>query len=359
MPFSGASRVNRLVKVLIVKPSSLGDVVQALPVLRLLKQGLPASQVYWWLDANLAPLLEGDPDLSGIIAFERRRWRSPLRWPEAWRSLQLIRRQRFDWVIDLQGLLRSGLVTWLANAQLTIGVEDHREGAPAFYDVRLPRPSYETHAVDWYLAALRVVGLPVHWDFQWLPERPGVAAGLREKWPVDGSRWIVLHPGARWLNKRWPPGHFAELVRLFSASHSEVRFAILGAQTDSELGQTIAHAAPGRCLELAGKTSLAEMIEWIRLSELTITNDTGPMHVAAALRKPVVAIFGPTDPRRTGPYGQIERVIRSELPCIPCMKDVCRYEKPIECLRAISPQLIFARAQARLAESSGEAPRVE
>jgi len=142
-------------------------------------------------------------------------------------------------------LVAQRLVAWLANAQFTIGLEDHREGAPAFYDVRVPRPSYDTHAVDWYLAALRVVGLPVHWDFQWLPQRPGVAARLREKWPVDGSRWIVLHPGARWLNKRWPVEHFAELVRLFSASHSAVRFAILGAPADSELERPSPTPRPG------------------------------------------------------------------------------------------------------------------
>ena len=93
------------------------------------------------------------------------------------------------------------------------------------------------------------------------------------------------------------------------------------------------------------------MIEWIRLSELIVTNDTGPMHVAAALGKPVVALFGPTEPRRTGPYGQIDRSIQlTALPCVPCLKDNCAYEKPFECLRGVSPSRVHAEVRRRLAE---------
>lgn len=93
-----------ILKILILKPSSLGDVVQALPVLRLIKSLLPTSEVYWWLDSNLVPLLEGDPDLAGVIPFERRHWAAPGRWRELWKSVLWLRQQSFDWVIDLQGL---------------------------------------------------------------------------------------------------------------------------------------------------------------------------------------------------------------------------------------------------------------
>ena len=184
-------------KILILKPSSLGDVVQALPVLRLLKRHLPQSEIYWWLEAGLAPLLLGDPDLAGLIPFERERWRSPMRWPEAWQSLQAIRGHCFDWVIDLQSLVRSGVVAWLANGKLTVGLDDAREGARGFYDIIVPRPSPQTHAVDWYLSVLSALGVPVHWDFEWLPERTAIAAAVREKWPSTGGRWLILQPGAR------------------------------------------------------------------------------------------------------------------------------------------------------------------
>ena len=96
---------------------------------------------------------------------------------------------------------------------------------------------------------------------------------------------------------------------------------------------------------LTGATTLPEMIEWIRLCDVLVTNDTGPMHVAAALRKPVIALLGPTNPRRTGPYGQLQRVTQLALPCVPCMKPVCRFEKPLECMRAIAPETIFQRVR--------------
>jgi lipopolysaccharide heptosyltransferase I len=330
-------------KVFILKPSSLGDIVQALPVLRLIKLHQPASEIFWWVDANLAPLLEGDPDLAGVIPFHRQRWTSPLRWGEAWRSLRSIQGHRFDWVIDLQSLLRSGMVAWLAGGAVTVGLDDPREGARGFYDHIVPRPSYHTHAVDWYLGALPLLGVPVDRNFTWLPERLDAANALRQKWHPEAGRWIALQPGARWLNKRWPVEHFAQLVRTVAGRFAEVRFVILGGQADRELGECIAREAPARCLDLTGRTSLPEMVEWTRHCELMITNDTGPMHVAAALNKPVVALFGPTEPRRTGPYGQLNRALQHDLPCVPCMKNSCSYHQPFECLRGIMPERVAAR----------------
>ena len=271
-------------KILILKPSSLGDVVQALPVLRLLKRHLPAAEIFWWLDAQLAGLLEGDPDLAGIVRFEKKRWVRPVYWPEMERAVRWLRAQNFDWVIDLQCLARSGAFAWLANGQLLVGLDEPREGARGFYDIIVPRATYHTHAVDWYLSVLPRLGVPMHWDFVWLPRRPAIAAALKAKWQPEGARWIALQPGARWPNKRWPAARFGDLAA-----------RLLGGSEEKRLGQQLTQAAPERCLDLTGQTSLPEMIEWLRLCELMVTNDTGPMHVAAALRKPVVAVFGPTE----------------------------------------------------------------
>jgi lipopolysaccharide heptosyltransferase II len=336
------------VKILILKPSSLGDVVQALPVLRLLKRHLPQSQIYWWIDSHLAPLLEGDPDLAGIVRFQRDRWAAPKHWYEIGCKVRWMREQRFDWVIDLQCLMRSGIFAWLANGKLTVGLDEPREGARGFYDVIVRRPSALTHAIDWYLQVLPPLRVPVHTDFQWLPERPAVAEAVRRKWPVDGARWMVIQPGARWPTKRWPAESFAELVRQLAAAHPGMRFAILGGAEDRALGQAIASADSGRCLDLTGALSLPEMVEWIRLSALMVTNDTGPMHVATALGKPLVALFGPTQPRRTGPYRQLDHVLQTRLPCVPCMKSRCSYVKPLECLRALQPATVLAAVQKRL-----------
>ena len=337
-------------KILILKPSSLGDVVHALPVLRLLKLHLPQSEIFWWLESSLTPLLADDPDLAGIIPFQRSRWAAPRNWPKIWKTVRKMRRERFDWAIDLQGLARSGIFAWLSNSELVVGLdnprEGGREGARMYYDLVAPRITKPTHAVDRYLAILRQLGVPVHKNFQWLPERPQVAAQVREKWPPGNSRWIVLLPGARWNTKRWPVEHFGELVRRMKSPAEDLRFVILGGKDDCALGKAIAETEPARCLDLTGKTSLPEMVEWIRLSELMITNDSGPMHIAAALKKPVVALFGPTEPVDTGPYGQRENVIQlTQPPCIPCMKRECSYEKPLACLRDITPGMVAERVK--------------
>ncbi len=328
-------------KILILKPSSLGDVIQALPVLRLLKLHFPQAHIFWWLDSALAPLLDHDPDVAGVVPFERRRWAAPVRWPEMLRSIRWMRQQQFDLVIDLQSLARSGAFAWLARGKFLVGLDDAREGARGYYDVAVPRQSFYTHAVDWYLSVLPPLSVPVHDNFIWLPRQAGVAAAVKSKWRTENKNWIVFQPGARWKNKRWLAGHFAELVRLLAREFSTAHFAILGNAGDKPDGETIRRAAPERCLNLCGETSLPAMVEWIRLCDLMITNDTGPMHAAAALGKPLVALFGPTEPRRTGPYRRIEDVLRIELPCSPCLKSSCSWKNPVECLTAISPETVF------------------
>ena len=335
-------------KILILKPSSLGDVVQALPVLRLIKLRYPGSEIYWWLDSGLLPLLEKDPDLTGLIPFHRRGWASPRNWGELIRSVFELRRRHFDWVIDLQGLARTGIIAWLANGDLLAGVDEPREGARGFYDLIVRRPSPQTHAVDWYLEFLPVLGVPAHRDFTWIPARPEIRATLGEKWNPDSARWIVLSPGARWLNKRWAIQNFCNLAARLAVDLPGHRFAVLGSKSERHLGDRILSAIGDRCLNLAGETSLPEMVEWIRLSDLMISNDTGPMHVATAIGKPTVAIFGPTDPRRTGPYGQLDGVVRWNLPCAPCLQDHCDYEKPTECLQGISTEQVRRKVLARL-----------
>ena len=328
-------------KILILKPSSLGDVIHALPVLRLLKQHHPKSEIHWWLEGGLLPLLEGDPDITRIFGFPRKNWFAPKNWKAVYDGVSAMQAERFDIALDLQGLARSGIAAWLANAETVVGLdnprEGAREGAQMYYDVITPPSPLKTHAVDRYLNILRPLGVPIHDRFDWMPRRQAVADRVQDKWNAGASRWISLLPGARWDNKRWPVENFSQLVRELSQRHPGHRFVVIGGKADEPLGLAIARANPDRCLQLAGKTDLQEMIEWMRLSELVITNDTGPMHIAAALRRPVLALFGPTNPDLTGPYGQRQHVMQSESPaCIPCMKSSCAHADPLACLKALT-----------------------
>jgi heptosyltransferase-1 len=336
------------VKILILKPSSLGDVIHALPVLRMLKKHRPEARVYWWVDSGLAPLLADDPDVDGLIRFDRKRWSKPTHWNELAKSVRGVRAHGFDLTIDLQGLARSGLFAWFANAGTTIGLGEAREGSRAAYDWWARPPENSQHAVDRYLQVLEFLRVPVDWDFEWLPKREGAASAIAKKLGASSGRWVALQPGARWLNKRWPIEHFCELATGLLANNPSAGILVLGGAEDSELGKAIAGSAGSRCQDLTGKLTLPEMVEALRASELLITNDTGPMHVAAALGKPVVALFGPTNPERTGPYRQRRSVLQNaDLPCVPCMISRCRYPKPLECLRSISVDAVLQEVNAR------------
>ena len=340
-------------KILILKPSSLGDIVQALPVLRLLKQHYLTAEIYWWVETRNAPLLEGDPDLAGLFLFERDRWAKPWNWAEMGKSIFDLRRHRFDLIIDLQALARTGTIGWLANGKCLVGLHDTRELAAGYYDISVPRPSPETHAVDWYLETLRAVRVPVHQNFDWLPRRNALADEARTILSLDDRPVVALLPGARWENKRWPVEHFAQMVRELRIRRDDLRFAILGGKSDSTLAQQIFAAAPDACVDLTGRTSLPQMVEVIRHCRIVVTNDTGPMHVAAALRKPVVGLFGPTNPLRTGPYHQTHLALqRNDLPCVPCMKATCSYREPLACVQGTPPLRVAQEVSNRLSQIS-------
>lgn len=342
-------------KVLVIKPSSLGDVVHALPVARHLRRHRPDASIHWFLNRELVPLLEGDPDIERIIPFDRHGWLGPLGWPDAWQTLRKLRAERYDLILDLQGLARSGLIGWLANGARVVGVDDSREGAPLFHDRSVPRPTGTRHAVDWYLAVLRELGIPTDGSIEWMPTRSWAAAPAKARIEGSGQVWIGLQPGARWMNKRWPVESFAALAREL-AEDPAVRLAVFGGGADASLGAAIAAAVPGRVTDFCGKLSLPEVAEWLRLCRMLVTNDTGPMHIAAAVGTPVVALFGPTSPERTGPYGQLSSVVRVPLPCAPCMKDTCRNAETLACLRRITPGEIARTVRERLAAGGAVCP---
>lgn len=338
-------------KILILKPSSLGDVVHALPVLRHLKRWRPDAEAHWWIAKECRGLLEGDPDLAGLVPFDRDAWRSPAGWLRLTRSILQLRRQRFDLAIDLQGLARSALVGWLAAPRRLVGVLDRRENAHILHDVSIPRPTELTHAADWYLEVARALGAPTDGPIQWLAPKPLVREHLRREHPDFGGRHIFLVPGARWDNKRWPVERFQELAALLASQPGFDKLAVVGGPGDAKLGGAIRAAAPGRTLDLTGRTSLLELIEWTRDAAAVVTNDTGPMHIAAAHGVPVVSLFGPTRPERTGPHGQTHLALSHPLPCAPCMRASCRNPAERDCLWKITAARVAENVAARLSQA--------
>ena len=331
-------------KILICKPSSLGDVVQAMVVLRHLKASFPKSKIYWWIASGLSPLLKDDSDLDGIFLFDRE---AVKRFKGVWGYVTLvrqIRRMHFDLILDLQALVRSAFFAWLCGGNKVVGLDDRREWAPLFYNQAVQRPTPDAHAVDWYLEVLRKIKIPIASKIDWIPENREVMMKLKSRFSsifLSERKRVILQPNTRWASKEWPVEHFIAMAKHILELRKDVVFSILGSNADCQTGEQISRAlGSDRVDNLCGELSLPEMVEWIRCSDFMVTNDTGPMHVAAALGKPMAALFGATNPYRTGPYAQMGNVITAKRKCSPCLKKSCPFGKVPPCMEEIRPEIV-------------------
>ena len=357
-------------RILIIKPSSLGDIVHALPVLAAVRAARPDAHVAWLAASGLAPLLEGHPLLDEVIPFDRARygrmWRSPSANVAFWRFVRQIRRRRFDLTLDLQGLIRSGLLSFFSGARRRVGFAGAREGAWLFYSTRVRAPAAARHAVDRNLALARACGFEA--DEPRFPlgitqdERDSARGLLRTAAGQDVNEFIALAPGARWESKRWPSEHFAALLARLRSTGATV--VLLGAPQDRALADEILAGArvvgarqaapsgaalPGAApppqeqrglIDLVGRTNLRQLAALISLARCLVCPDSGPMHLAAALNVPIVALFGPTAPEKTGPYSPLARVATHAVPCAPCLRRVCPLGHH-DCLRGLQVDTVL------------------
>jgi len=327
------------VKILVVKPSSLGDIIHALPTVRILRRAFPQADIAWLINENFAPILDGCPVISRVIPFARHRYTTPHGIAELGRLIAALHRERFDWAIDLQCLLRSSLITLATGARRRTGLSDGREGSTSFYNELIKVPAPHMHAVDRYLMLPRQLGIQVdRVDFPLAPDPRGAKAGP--------EKLILVNPGARWPTKRWPAPRFGELLARLAALWPDHRLAIIGSPDERITAEAIAAAAHAPVEMLAGRTTLPQLVDLMRRAALLISNDSGPMHLAVAVGTPVVAIFGPTNPRQTGPYpGAAHAVLRVSLPCSPCLKAQCKDTPEVNCLIQIEVEQVVAAAE--------------
>ncbi len=317
-------------KILIVKPSSLGDVVHSLPFLNAVKSGFPKAEIHWVIARGLEGLLEGHPMIDRLIIINKDDWKRPAKAgktaAEIGRLFRSLRDERYDLVVDLQGLFRSGIITAATGAPMRIGFEEAREGSRFFYNRRV-RGGRETHAVDRYLKIAEALGCDAGeavFPFPVVKREAGEASELRAS--LQG--YAVMVPGARWETKVWPAENFGRI-----ASALPWKTLVVGSRADSEKAEAVVRASGGKAISVAGKTSLGELIEIMRGARLVISNDSGPMHIAAGFNVPVVAMFGPTSPRRTGPYGKGHIIIMSDEDCAPCFRKRCA---DMKCMKGIT-----------------------
>lgn len=323
---------------LLIKLSSFGDVLHALPTLEALRQAYPRAQITWLVEEAFAPLLMGHPALDRVWAVPRLRPGRPGAWRDFGRLLAMarqVRQERFEAVVDLQGLVKSAFWVAMATSPRKVGYDGTRELSYLALTERLSPYDPEAHAVWRYLALARHLGAKIttpRFCLEHLLREPEGERGI-----LGRGEWVVLHPGARWASKRWPVGQWATLAA--ALRQRGLRVALTGSGADRELTQAIAAKAGGELLDLAGRTGLQELARVLRHARLMVTVDTGPMHLAAALGTPVVALFGPTAPWRTGPFGAGHVVVRRDLPCSPCFRRRCSEPR---CLTELHPEEVLA-----------------
>ena len=347
-------------RILIIKMSAIGDVVHALPFLEVLRRNHPAAQIDWLVEEATVDLIRGHRDIDRIFVSRRNSWPRRLSRPataaaailDILRFLRDLRRTRYDVAIDLQGLLKSGLWLAAARADRKIGLSGAREGALLFTNETPVPIDYNRHAIDRYLQVADVLGCrPVPWEGA-VPvstsDEEKVAAILEQE-GIDRRPIVAINPMARWESKLWIPERFAALADRLALHHG-CRIVFTGSRDDRPALEVIGRRMVAPALNLAGRTTLKELSALLSRASVLVCTDTGPMHIANTMKCPVVALFGPTAPWRTGPYGGGNRVVRAAVPCAPCFKKSC---DDCRCMREIGVDEVAEAVLALLSERAG------
>jgi len=304
--------------ILIIKPSSLGDIVLALPALSAMRRNFPKARISWLIRPEFAPLIEGNPNLTEIIPFDRvlygKAWYSPAAMAQLWAFIRRLRQERFDTVVDLQGLFRTAGLGWLSGAVRRFGMANAREFGAIFYTDKVRQDEECIHLVDYYLKIIREMGatdVKVEFVLPRVKEAAGAIKGIlaQHNVPLDG--YAVFVPGSAHRGKCWPRERFAklaeEIVKRFGLA-----IVACGTAGERDIVKELKNIARTPITDLAGKTSLKELVELLRGARLVVSNDTGPGHIAAALGVPLVMMFGWSNPTRVMPYGRPECVAARE-----------------------------------------------
>jgi heptosyltransferase-1 len=353
---SNNKRNNIGMNILIVKLSAIGDVIHTLPSLASLRKLYPDANITWVVEEASSDLIKDHPYLDRVIISRRKQWISdckhfrtgkPLR--EIKTFLNDLKAQPYDLVIDFHGLFKSAVVVFLSSGKRKLGYDSMQELSGLFLNEKIPE-DMKKHAVDRYLDFLRYLGADVKEPEFLIPiheENRKRVEGLLQINDIDKKdRFVAVSPVALWDTKLWEDGKFA---RLCDRITEELKFRVVFTGSDREKLEHIRSRMRTPSINMGGETTLRDLACLYRLSSLLITTDSGPMHIAAAAGTPVIALFGPTDPSRTGPYGIGHTVIRKELSCSPCFLKKC---DTIKCMHDITVEEVFHAVAEKLRTNS-------
>jgi len=337
--------------ILIVKLSAVGDVVQSLPFLEALRRTYPQARLTWLVEEAAADIVVDHPRLDRVIVLRRKTWLKNLKTGRILPALQgfqnfrrELRVEEYDLVIDLQGLFKSGILTYLSRNRRRLGFDRTRELSYLFLNERLPPYDPNRHALLRYLDVAAYLGADVSGPVNFhLPVHLRAAAEAAELLSGTGKPLVTVNPGAKWPTKLWPAASWIEVCRRL-VKEARVNVVLTGGPDETAANRAVAAEVDG-LLDLTGRTSLKVLAEILRTADLVLCPDTGSMHLAAAVGTPVVALFGPTAPWRTGPFGPDHLVLRTGIECSPCFRKNCPDPR---CLTALDPDLVFRSVRDRL-----------
>jgi lipopolysaccharide heptosyltransferase II len=330
-------------KILIVQPSRIGDVLFTLPAVAAIRKQYPHAWIGWFVDERCAPVIEGSPDIDEVIVFDRTK-----------KSLSYIRKlyrylrdKKIDLSIDFHGLAKSAFMVLLGGARYRIAsssTNGMRELSWLFS--KEIAADKEDHCVERHLAVARYLNAPVGMVEYHVAIHESANKKIDEffaQYTVAENRPIVaIHPGGGWLSRRWDAERFSALInRMIAELHAQV---ILvggkeGGAGERGLNEEIIAAVHGKIIDATGVLGLKELAALLRRCNLFVANEAGPMHLATALGIPAIALLGPTDPKRTGPFGGKTRIIRHQIDCQPCRERSCSKRT---CMELITVDEVFA-----------------
>jgi heptosyltransferase-1 len=307
----------RFKNILIAKPSSLGDIVLALPALRALRMSFPKAKISWLIRPEFSELIENHPYLDEIITFDRKllgkAWFHPGAFGALMSLIRKLRRSEFDVIFDFQGLFRTASLAWLSGCKLRFGMANAREFATVFYTNKVPQNIECIHMVDYYLKIIQAAGASDFGVEFVFPRNPAAEDSVRRLLASNAieDNYAVLISGSAHRDKCWPPERFAQVAEKIS---SQYNLSIIATGSASEAGivKKIKEKADVPVTSLAGQTSLGELVALLKCARLVVSNDTGPGHIAAALGVPLVLMFGRANPIRLEPYQRKQCVVAIE-----------------------------------------------
>lgn len=339
-------------KILIVQPSRMGDIIFALPAVTEIKKKYPHAHISWIADERCAEIIRDNSLIDNLIVFDR----THITLSYLKKMYQKLRDQKFDLSIDFHGLFKSAFIVKMAGAKYKLA-SSSTNGMREFswlFSKEIKPETINTHCIQRHLAVAKYLGCEFdinNLDFSLQVDEKYIleVKEILKKENINLDKKIVLiHPGGGWISRRWQKEKFAKLIDLINENF-EANVMLIGGKeggaSEKGLDEEIIYLSKTKITNLTGKLTLKQLMAIFKLASLFIANEAGPMHIATALKVPAIAILGPTDAKRTGPFGKTTTIFQKKVPCQPCRNRTCT---KVDCMKLVCVDEVFKEATKKL-----------